>query len=355
MHRIVFVAPSLQQGGLENAVTVMSNWLVTNNIEIVILTAYSKPQFYELDERVKVLNPSFKKENTNMLFYYTKLVFHFRTELKWLAPDVVISYGDFLNPVSLLSIRGLSIPIYVSDRSSPNKKFPFYVEFFRRWLYPKAEGVIAQTSRAADQKRVMIGQDANVRIIHNPIRPVNEVNIEKRNVVLGVGRHYHVKGLDRLLIAFSKLENKSWELHIAGATGPETNNLKQQAKKMGIADRTLFLGAVKDIDTVFSYSKIFVLPSRSEGFPNALIEAMAHGLACVSFDINAGPRDVIENGVNGVLIEDGDIDSLATNINELIINESLRIQLGEKAKKLKDKLSLDGIGKEFLNFIVPKL
>jgi GalNAc-alpha-(1->4)-GalNAc-alpha-(1->3)-diNAcBac-PP-undecaprenol alpha-1,4-N-acetyl-D-galactosaminyltransferase len=112
---------------------------------------------------------------------------------------------------------------------------------------------------------------------------------------------------------------------------------------------------VKDIDTVFSYSKIFVLPSRSEGFPNALIEAMAHGLACVSFDINAGPRDVIENGVNGVLIEDGDIDSLATNINELIINESLRIQLGEKAKKLKDKLSLDGIGKEFLNFIVPKL
>lgn len=354
MRKIVFIAPSLQQGGLENAVTVMSNWLVTKGISVFLVTAYKKPQFYRLDERIKIINPSFNKENTNILLYYAKVALHFRKHVKSIHPDVVISYGDFLNPISILSIRMLDFPIYVSDRSSPGKKFPFYVEFLRRRLYPKAAGIIAQTSRAADQKRLMIGQNANVKIIQNPIRPVSQKRTEVKNVVLGVGRHYHVKGLDRLLEAFAKIEDKSWELHIAGATGPETKNLKLQAESLKIADRTVFLGAVKDIDFVFSYSKIFVLPSRSEGFPNALIEAMAHGLACVSFDINAGPKDIIDDGLNGILINDGDVNSLAKKIDELIVNENVRSQLGEKAKELKEKLSLEKIGNEFLDFISQK-
>jgi glycosyltransferase involved in cell wall biosynthesis len=94
------------------------------------------------------------------------------------------------------------------------------------------------------------------------------------------------------------------------------------------------------------------LPSRSEGFPNALIEAMAAGVASVSFDINAGPSDIINHGKNGLLVPDGHIHAMADNIQMLIDDEKYRFQLGKEAEKIKEKLSLKEIGKQFEDFIL---
>lgn len=174
-----------------------------------------------------------------------------------------------------------------------------------------------------------------VEVVPNPIRPIQMYEEEKRKVVLGVGRHYKVKGLDRLIQAFGAIENKEWELHIAGNTGPETENLKMMARKLVKGDRVKFLGAVTEIDRVFSYSSLFVLPSRSEGFPNALIEAMAHGLPCISFDVNAGPAEIIDHGNSGLLIPDGNVDKLSSAIQDLIDDPIKGKRLGQEAAKLK--------------------
>ena len=148
-----------------------------------------------------------------------------------------------------------------------------------------------------------------------------------------------------------RLGIENWKLEIAGSEGPETNDLKKLAKNLNILDRVIFLGARKDIDTIYSHSGIFVLPSRSEGLPNALIEAMAHGLSCIAFDINAGPSDVIEHEVDGILVPDGDIEEMTKQLERLMKNELKRKELGAKATAIRERLSLERITDEFLTFV----
>ena len=349
--RVLFIAPSIQQGGLENAVAIIANWFFENGFDVKIATIYKFPIFYNISPSIEVLKPSYARDDHNSVVFYLKTIAYLRKKIKDSKPHVIVSYGDYLNPLSIISNFGNDVPIYISDRASPGLSFPSLVRLIRKYTYSKATGIIAQTERAKKQKIQMLNGFDNVEVVPNPIRPIQTYQEEKKKVVLGVGRHYKVKGLDRLIQAFGTVRNEDWELHIAGNTGPETENLKVMARKHVKGDRVKFLGAVKDIDRVFSYSSLFVLPSRSEGFPNALIEAMAHGLPCISFDINAGPAEIIEHEKSGLLIPDGQVNELAKAIQCLIMNPSKRNDLGAEALKLKEELHLDKIGEKYLNFI----
>lgn len=352
MKNICFVSPSLHQGGLENAVMVMSNEMARRGHLVSVICVYDNPIFYQLDERIKIISPTYKRKDFSTPVYYLKSIFYLRNEIKNIRPDVIISYGDFLNPISLLATRNLKIPVFISDRSSPGKKFPFIVQKMREYIYPLATGIIAQTEAAKKQKQKMLKGYTNIQVIPNPIRPINNYpDCIKENIVLGVARHYHVKGLDRLIEAFAKTNHSDWRLVIAGNKGPHTEELTQLIEKYKIKEKVQFLGAVKEIDKVFSTAKIFVLPSRSEGFPNALIEAMANGVASISFDVNAGPSDIIENEYNGFLVENGNIEALANKIQLLMDDEILREKIALNALNLKNDLRVDKIGELFYNFI----
>lgn len=355
MKHIAFIIPSLQQGGLENAVSVLVNHITkSSKLKISIICFYNNSVFYTIDEKVDIYIPTFRRKGYSTIRYYFKTYRFIIQKLKQINPDIVVSYGDYVNSISILAAKNCDFPIFVSDRSSPGKSFLWLVTKMRSFTYPKANGIIAQTLRAKKQKESMIGKDFPIKVIPNPVRPIQVFEETKRNTILCVARHYHVKGIDRLLEAFAKVDNPDWTLEIAGSNGPETEKLINQVKVLGIANRVVFLGARKDIDSIYSYSSIFVLPSRSEGLPNALIEAMAHGLPCISFDINAGPSDVIEHGVNGILVEDGDIDELANKVKELIDDKEKRDALGKKAMEIKEKLSINRITDELLTFIGAK-
>jgi glycosyltransferase involved in cell wall biosynthesis len=226
------------------------------------------------------------------------------------------------------------------------------VKLFRRITYRHANGIIAQTKRAKMYKEELVGNSVPIKIIVNPLRELKTYSISKEKIILCVARHYYVKGIDRLIEAFAKLEHPDWYIEIAGSEGPETPKLLEQVERLGIANRVKFLGAIKDIDQVYSRASIFVLPSRSEGLPNALIEAMAHGLPCISFDINAGPSDLIQNNVNGVLIEDGKISELTNELNRFILQEDLRNNLGFKAISVKENHKVSKVCDDLLDFIL---
>jgi glycosyltransferase involved in cell wall biosynthesis len=353
MKKICVISPSLSQGGLENAVTVVANEMAKTGNEVSIICVYKNPVFYTLDKRINIILPSYKREKFSTFHYYLKSIKYIRKNIKNIQPDIIISFGDFLNPISLIATYNLKIPVFISDRSSPGKKFPFLVQKMREKLYPQATGIIAQTERAKKQKEKMLkGKNSNIIIIPNALRTIKLYeDIKKENIVLAVARHYYVKGLDRLLEAFALTKREGWKLVIAGDYGPETEKLKTQAKELEIEKYIEFLGAVKEIDKVYAQAKILVLPSRSEGFPNALIEAMAHGLACISFDINAGPSDIIKNNENGILVPDGDIDELAKQIDFFMYNESERKRIGNNAVQIKNELSVSKIVNRIYNFI----
>lgn len=346
---ICLISPSLQMGGLERAMSNLANYFNSKGHKIYYVVLYKTHKFYQLNEGIELIEPEFNYDIAKPLYYF-KIALYIRSKVKAIDPDTVLSFGDYHNALVLFSLLGTKIPVYVSDRSSPQKKFSKLYNLFKTFTYKKSFGVIAQTQRAAEQKRKMLGDKLKIVIIPNAIRKVEIYNIERKNYILGVGRHYNVKGFDRLIEAFSLLKS-NWKLVLAGGGGPESSNLHSQVERLELTESVIFLGKVTDMDRVYSEAGIFVLTSRSEGFPNALCEAMSSGLACISYDINAGPADIIEDRVNGILIEDNNVIELRSAMQELILNEALRDKLGENAKLIQNKLSVEKSGDKYLKFI----
>jgi GalNAc-alpha-(1->4)-GalNAc-alpha-(1->3)-diNAcBac-PP-undecaprenol alpha-1,4-N-acetyl-D-galactosaminyltransferase len=353
MKKICFLSPSLQQGGVENNIANMANEMIERGLQVSVICIYNKPVFYKLNKSIQLIAPEYTREQYSTFSFYIRTLKFIRNSIKDINPDVIVSLGDYLNPLTLIATRRLGIPVYISDRSSPGKKFPFIVQIMRKLMYPKATGIIAQTTKAKEQKVQMLKNYDNIIVIPNFLREIIEYpNIEKEKIILCVARHYEVKGIDRLFKAYAQLPNQDWKLVIAGGYGPQTNDLKKLANELNISHRIEYLGAVNEIDKVYRSASIFVLSSRSEGLPNALLEAMANGLACISFDINAGPSDVIKNYQNGILVEDGNITELSKQINFLINNSEERIRLGENARKVKEDLSKKRTSDLFYNFVI---
>ncbi|MBK7525402.1 MAG: glycosyltransferase [Saprospiraceae bacterium] len=141
------------------------------------------------------------------------------------------------------------------------------------------------------------------------------------------------------------------KLHFAGGEKNEDPILEKIIREKNLEDRIQFLGKVKEMDLIYSSASIFVIPSRSEGFPNVLIEAMAFGLPCISFDFIAGPKDIITHEEDGILVENGNIESLANRINRLIENDKERLRLANNAKKIRYKYSSEMISNKLLTFL----
>ena len=147
-----------------------------------------------------------------------------------------------------------------------------------------------------------------------------------------------------------KLKKDDWELLIAGE-GSEKKNLKNLIKNLNSQKNIKLIGKRKDIFNFYSKASIFVLSSKKEGFPNVLIEAMSMGCAVVSFDCPYGPSEIIEDGVNGILVENQNIEKLKETIENLINNKSLRDKLSKEAIKVREKYSIDKISKEWEDVI----
>lgn len=350
--KICIVSPSLKLGGIERALSVLANYFVSKGHEVTFISCLAAEKFYELDSRIKLIEPGFNRTRSmvNKITYYPRMTVWLRAQIKRARPDVILSFGDWFNPLALLAAKGLNIPVYISDRTSPDYKFHPLVNKAKQLMYPFSAGFIAQTQRAADFKKKQFRNRLNIRIISNAIKDVEVFDIPKKNWIVSVARLSIEKGPDRLLEAFGKINDKrGWKLVFAGS-GPMLNELTERAKELGIAEDVIFLGQIKEVDKLLSEASVFVLPSRLEGFPNALCEAMAAGLPSICFDcIPSG--DVITNGEDGYIVPDGDTDELARVLEFLMNNKEVREEVSQKAKLIKQRLSLSKIGDMYLDFM----
>ncbi|SDZ06247.1 MULTISPECIES: glycosyltransferase [Rhodonellum] len=335
MNHICFVIHSLQPGGMERVFSVLLNDFVKREgVKVdLILYGIKRDVFYNIDPSIQIHLPDFPFDPERRGISTVKTVFFLRKKIKALNPEAVLSFGVLWNNLVLLATKGLGIPVFVSDRSQPDKPLSPLQEKLRKYLYPGAYGIIAQTQKAKEVYQ-KIYRHNNMTVIGNPI--VQEMPIdEKRKEILMVARLIQSKHQNELIEIFASLPKNDWELTLVGDDHLKQNNKlawKKLAEDLGVGNRVNFEGMQKDVEKYYGRASIFAFSSSSEGFPNVIGEAMAAKLPVIAYDCVAGPSDLIENGVNGYLIPLHDKILFAEKLLLLMENEELRNKMGEDAK-----------------------
>lgn len=348
---ICIVSPSLKIGGIARVLSELANYWVRNGYKVSFISCLAGSRLYKLDSEVNLIEPEFyrSKSIVNKLFFYPRLIFFIRREVLKLAPDRVLTFGDTFNPLVVLSLLFTDINVFISDRTSPDYRYSFPNSLLKKLLYPMADGFIAQTEKMKiyrQQEYPML----KIEVIPNPISQPELLGMERQNIILYVGRFAMEKGPERLILAFSKLQDVGdWELHMAGE-GPMLDEMKILARELNLQEKIRFLGKVDRVSELYSKASIFVLPSKLEGFPNSLCEAMSYGLPCVTFD-SFPFNEIFIDGRSGKAIPDGNIDSLADYLRKLILEKELRNDLGRNARNEIKKLGITNISHQFEKFM----
>jgi GalNAc-alpha-(1->4)-GalNAc-alpha-(1->3)-diNAcBac-PP-undecaprenol alpha-1,4-N-acetyl-D-galactosaminyltransferase len=245
----------------------------------------------------------------------------------------------------VLAARPLKLPVIVSERVAPEAhRITRPWRYLRKYTYRRAALVVAQTRRTAEWFRREI-PGATVEVIANPVHVQSEQLSDTvaqealeaccgDKVVLAAGRLTRQKGFDLLLHAFAALAPRlpAWRLVIFGE-GQEGPALRDLSQRLRISDRVVFAGFSGTLHSVMRRSDLFVLSSRFEGMPNALAEAMACGLPCVSFNCPTGPAELIVHGRNGLLAPAEDVTGLTQSMEQLMRDQGLRLRLGSAAEE----------------------
>ncbi len=258
-----------------------------------------------------------------------------RAALASTRPDVALAFIVRTGILTALAARPLGIPIVISERCDPRKE-PLGLAWrvLRSWAYRRAAAVVPNSSDVGEWLAGWLG-DSRVACIPNlvdvPPQPLHPPAAARGPFVLAVGRLEERKGHADLMRAFARCEQDVWNLVILGE-GPERSRLDEPSATLAIGDRVHLPGYVQDPWPWVHACDVFALPSYFEGFPNALLEAMAAGKPCVSYDCGAGSREMIQHGRNGCLVPAGDEYQLAARLDELMEDAALRRRLGDAAR-----------------------
>ena len=350
MKKIVLVIPTLLIGGAERVISILANVWANSGHEVHLILLTNAEICYELDQKV-ILHKLGFINNSRMGKYLSEIrtFLLLRKLLRNLKPDFILSFMIKFNIFVLLANCCLKNRIFVSDRSNPyiNEKFLFTL--LQKWSYKLSDGIIVQTEEAK-QHLSKLYKNQNIISIPNPLKKIKIDNtIKKENIILNIGRAVESKGQKYLMESFSMLNSDGWELVFLG-DGPLKDELIHDAKIFGIQDKVKFVGEVNYIDQWLNMASIFAFPSIHEGFPNALAEAMAAGLPCISFDCPTGPSELITNNRNGILIPLKDIEQFSNKLFMLMNNPELRQKLSNEAKKISTKFDSINIAQKYFEF-----
>ncbi len=342
--KVLFVARMLHQvsGGVERMAVRMMNEMGERGHEVELFTwdVNGAESYYLLNSRVvwHCLNIGDARRKAGWLIR-AKRQLVIRNLLKRARPDMIIAFqhGPFLTVA--MAALGLGIPIIAAERNAPHR--------FDHLKAGSWRNLIFQTFRLADRITVQWQEYVEryprylrprIVSIPNPVSPAvhlasprGKPGSEKR--LLCVGRLSYQKNQSVLIEAFGQISTKlpEWKLVLVGS-GEDEEKLKQLVEERNLSDRVDFVGITKDIDQVYVGSHLFCLPSRWEGFPNALAEAMVHGLPVIGYAGCAGVSQLITHGHTGILVEgNGSVENLAGGLEELMKNNDLRHVYGTAA------------------------
>lgn len=264
-------------------------------------------------------------------------------------PTVVLGMMTTASVLSVIAARRLPCRVIATEHTHPpSQQLSPSWQRLRRWAYPRAAAVVALTSGTAAWIEHYV-PGSNVKVIPNAVRWPLEVeepikqppDRNGRHRLLAAGRLHPVKGFDLLIRAFQSIADlfPDWDLVILGE-GESREKLQSQIEAAGLGGRVSMPGRAGNVGQWYMQSDLYVLSSRTEGLSNTLLESMASGLACVAFDCETGPREIVRNGIDGVLVRPaGDDQALAAHLSDMMSHPRRREAYARRAVDVRDRFS----------------
>ncbi|TYB76239.1 glycosyltransferase family 4 protein [Bizionia myxarmorum] len=359
--KIAFVITSLTSGGAERVLSTLANAFV-ETYHVIIITLYDVEPFYALNSRITRISCK-KQYNQNMNFVDSlsnnfSMVKGIYKIIKKEQIALAIGFMTTTNVYTILACKLAKIPCLISERTHPEyDPISNFWSQIRQKTYPYCSKLIIQTESIKGYFNNFL--DANkLAVIKNPISDallkLHDDSIVKKQIILSVGRLDPVKNQQLLIEAFAEMNTENWKIQIVGE-GPLEPALAARIKQLNLEESVELIGSVDGIHEYYNLAEIFAFTSNFEGFPNALLEAMAFGLPCVSTNCPSGPSEVIDDGENGFLVPVGDKDMLKRKLEILMTNPDLREKFGTAAKKSTAKYDTKNITKQWNKLITEAL
>lgn len=368
--KVLYCVPSLYlPGGIERVITTKMNYLaeeVGYDVYVVLTDGLGKEPYYKLSPLITIIQLGLEFEELWHLSFikkipvYLKKQWEFKKRLKKvlfdIKPDITIStlrrevnfitdIKDGSKKIGELHVNRKNYRNFEADETNWVK-----LQFSKYWM----NSLIKKLKRL-DKFVVLTEEDRgnwhelkNVEVISNPMPfQTNRTAKLDTKTVLAIGRYVYQKGFDLLLESWKLIEENhpDWNLEIYG--GGDRQPYLDLSNSLGLKNIKLNAATENIIDR-YCESSIFVLSSRFEGFGMVLIEAMECGVPVVSFACPCGPKDIVKDGKNGLLVVENDYYDLAEKINYLITNDKERIQMGKYAKLSVHNYTIDIIMKQWV-------
>ncbi len=354
--RIVILMGSLTMGGAERVATSLASYLANSDVETYLVSFDSKPSSYTLDEKVHFINNLDNDKFTGIKGVNKRIKFMFNT-LNKIKPDLVFTMFYDINMYALIyKLFGKNkIKLVSSERCNPNE-ITGKNRIINKISSMSSDGFIFQTKRAKEcyPKKV---QDKSV-VIHNAIgnplfKKIDENKIMTEKTITSMGRLEYQKAHDVMIKSCAPVLKKhpEYKLVIYGE-GSLRPYLEDLINKLDMQNNVFLPGNTENAVLEVAKSQVFLLTSRFEGMPNALMEAMACGIPSISTDCDMGPAELISDGENGYLVPVDDVDAITQKLELLIDDESLRKQISNNSRKIVEEHSVQKIYREYLDYFL---
>jgi len=356
---LLFFLNSLSCGGAERVtVELAGHWAAKGWKVTVVTTAPGRRDFFALHPAVRRIALDLDAPGGRFLpgaVNNLQRILALRRVLKEVRPDVALSMVH--KPNVLLAFSALGLPGLITVGTE--HVHPPMRPLARRWegLRRRSYGFLSAVAALTPETAAWLRENTRARkvaVIPDPVSwPLDEqpplvdpagVLPRGKRVLLSAGRLVRQKGFDLLIVAFARIApgHPDWVLVILGE-GPERLELEQRGKALGLDGRVFLPGRVGNPGRWYSSAHLFVSSSRFEGFGKVLVEAMACGLPAVACDCETGPRDIIRNEVDGVLVPPGDGGALQAALARLMDHDALRTRFGRRAVEARDRFSMEKV------------
>lgn len=359
--KIVFVYGNMQRGGAQRVISCLAAYCAQMGDDVTILTLDGGGSDYELDPGVKVLGLNVAGDSANRLDSFRRFLTTERKLRDWMQaekPDAVLAFSTKIAMrIQLASVKG-GPALICSERANPAFRAENAASRMERRLLKKADGFIFQTQRVSrlfPERLQKIGT-----VIHNGLfsedipEKLPAFSARNHREICAVGRLDNgQKAYDVMLDAFALFREKHPEhvLHIYGSGGSEAA-IRTQAAALGLADSVILHGNLPHVIQEIKDMGMFVMTSRYEGMPNALIEAMACGLPCVCTDCDFGPAELIRDGENGLLVPVDDMKAVAAAMGRIADEPALAERLSKEALEIRQTHGRETICGQYRDYIL---